>query len=194
MNNKEQKRFVTTAALAAIVFVLGLTPLGIIPLGFVNVTILCIPVVVGTVILGLRSGLIIGGCFALASTLRAFGIPTAASALVEGLVEKQPIYAVIMSVVPRLLIPITVYYSNIVLKEKGTVCLITASVCGSLTNTVLYLGMMVFFYWLCGLNVPEVLTMITATGILAGGTEAAVAAILCPSIILALRKAHFTFE
>ena len=76
MTQKQATRSLTlTAMFVALVALLGLTPLGIIPLGFINVTILHIPVVIGTLVLGLRGGLILGCTFGLVSTLRAFGIP-----------------------------------------------------------------------------------------------------------------------
>ena len=49
-----------TALFVALVFLLGLTPLGLITLGFINVTILCLPVIVGTILLGLKTGLLLG--------------------------------------------------------------------------------------------------------------------------------------
>ena len=39
---------VTMALLMALIFLMGQTPLGLIPLGFCNVTLLVIPVAVGT--------------------------------------------------------------------------------------------------------------------------------------------------
>lgn len=53
-------RFTWTALLAALIILLGVTPIGLIPLGFINVTILCLPVIIGTLLLGLRTGLVLG--------------------------------------------------------------------------------------------------------------------------------------
>ena len=41
---------VTLALLMALIFLMGQTPLGLIPLGFCNVTLLVIPVAVGTLL------------------------------------------------------------------------------------------------------------------------------------------------
>ena len=63
-----------------------------------------------------------------------------------------------------------------------------AAACGSLTNTVLYLGLMLLFYILCGIDNTQVLTTI---GIVAGGAgplEALAAAIIAPPILTALKK------
>ncbi|MBR4235570.1 MAG: ECF transporter S component [Clostridia bacterium] len=252
MKNISLKLFITTAAIAAIVFVLGLTPLGIIPLGFMNVTILCIPVIVGVLTLGLKSGLILGACFGLASTLRAFGIPTPASALVSNLMAKQPLLVILMSMLPRLAVPAVSFFAYrfsvrftsqvkrfpaltkaadslvfiiafpalmialyafklfpfwltalmfvlfaafemLFASKSDNSSLILASCAGSLTNTVLYLGLMLLFYRMCGIDTQAVLNLIAGTGIIAGGTEAMAAAILTPPIIAALRRAHLSY-
>ena len=63
-----------TALFVALVFLLGLTPLGLIPLGFINVTILCLPVIVGTILLGLKTGLLLGFFFGTASLMSVLGL------------------------------------------------------------------------------------------------------------------------
>ena len=54
--------------LAGLIFLMGQTPLGLIPLGFCNVTLLVIPVAVGTIYMGWKNGLILGATFAATST------------------------------------------------------------------------------------------------------------------------------
>ena len=94
------------ALLMARVFVLGMTPLGLIPLGFINVTILCVPVITGALVLGARSGLLLGLCFGTASTLSMLGISlTPPSALASTLFAASPACALIMCYAPRLLVP-----------------------------------------------------------------------------------------
>ena len=56
-------RLVLTALFVALVILFGLTPVGLISLGFINVTLLCIPVIAGTLILGLKTGLLLGRVF-----------------------------------------------------------------------------------------------------------------------------------
>ena len=64
METNRTFKLTVTALFIALVLLFGLTPVGLIPLGFVNVTILCVPVIVGTLLLGFRTGLILGACFA----------------------------------------------------------------------------------------------------------------------------------
>ena len=71
---KNTTRLTLTALFIALVLVFGLTPIGMIPLGFINISLLGIPVVVGTLVLGLKTGLLLGACFGSISALSAFGI------------------------------------------------------------------------------------------------------------------------
>ena len=98
--SKATRQLTLTALFIALVVLLGLTPLGLIPLGFINVTILHIPVIIGALVLGLKGGLILGCAFGLVSTLRAFGIPLPASALVSNLMAESPLLVVVMSMLP----------------------------------------------------------------------------------------------
>lgn len=253
MNHQSLRYFVTLSALCAIVIVLGLTPLGIIPIGFINVTILCIPVIIGTVLMGIKGGLVLGACFGLSSTLRAFGIPTPPSALVASLMAENPLYVIVMSMVPRLMVPLIAFavYKGMARAEKRktadtvfnraadstlfillfplvfialyafklvpfavvlaafiafvgfelifagrgeNTALIICSAAGSLTNTVLYLGLMLLFYRITGLGGEKILALIKGTGIIGGGLEAMAAAVLVPPIVKALKAAGLGFK
>ncbi len=193
MNNgsKRLKSLVLGAILAAVTLVLGMTPLGIIPLGFINVTIMCIPVVVGTICCGLGVGLILGAAFGIASTCSAFGVslvPT--SALVSMLMAESPVQVVLMSLAPRLMLPVVVYLVHRSLAKKseamGKVGVSVAAAAGSLTNTILYLGLMLLLFMANGLDSAKVLAVIGGTGAIAGSLEAVAAALICYPIVLAI--------
>lgn len=192
--NKRKKLYRMTAAalLMALVFLLGMTPLGLIPLGFINVTILCVPVIVGTILLGLRSGLLLGLCFGTASTLSMLGMSmTPPSALASALFAASPFCAVFMCYVPRLLVPVVAHYVYQALrsgKKAKFGAMPAAAFLGSVTNTVLYLGLMLLFYVLYGLDSAKILALIAGTGLIAGGCEAVAAALITTPIVAALRK------
>ena len=253
MTHNKLRYFVTLSALCAIVFVLGMTPLGIIPIGFINVTILCIPVIVGTVLMGLKGGLVLGACFGLSSTLRAFGIPTPPSALVAGLMAESPFSVIVMSMLPRLCVPVVTWLVYRLITRRGerlfpetplakvadsiifiiafpaafillyafhvipfawtlgaflffigfelifagrgdSFSMILSSAAGSMTNTVLYLSLMLVFYKAAGIESNEVLALIKGTGIIAGGLEAMAAAVLTGPIVRALKAANLGFK
>ena len=184
--DKRVEHFTWTAILAALVALLGMTPLGLIPLGFINVTILCVPVILGT-LLGLRTGLILGAVFGAISTARMFMGP---SALVAPLLGANTALAVIMCILPRLLIPVVAHLSYLTLQKGKTSKLAPsiASALGSLTNTVFYLGLMLVFYHMAGLDSTAVQALILGTGLIAGTSEAVVAALLVPPILIAVKK------
>ena len=189
--SKATRQLTLTAMFIALVALLGLTPLGLIPLGFINVTILHIPVIIGALVLGWKGGLILGCMFGLVSTLRAFGIPLPASALVSNLMAESPLLVVVMSMLPRLLVPLTTCGVCHLLARRGTprgVALAISAVIGTLTNTVFYLGLMLLFYILTSLDAAAVLGLIAGTGALGGGAEAVVAALVTTPVVLALEK------
>ncbi len=185
-HRKKLLNLVLLALFAGLIFLMGQTPLGLIPLGFCNVTLLVIPVAVGTMLMGWKNGLVLGAAFAATSLLSALTKP---SALVATLMGASPALAIVMTVLPRLCIPLVIGGIHRLLKSKHKhIAAAVASACGSLTNTVLYLGLMLWFYVLCGIDSTQVLTTI---GIVAGGAgplEAIAAAIIAPPILAALEK------
>lgn len=266
----DTKELATLALLIALIILLGLTPLGLIPLGFIYVTILCVPVVIGTLSMNLKNGLILGLSFGLVSFYTAM---TKASALVAPLAQSSPILTGIMCILPRLCVPLVAWIVYRWLSKKndkqsaesasvifGTLsaaiigllivvvlflsgavklpgsderfvvtltsnqlmlfigCFVAlfaitgafvasflfsdafrnvvarhapsavAAICGSFTNTVLYLGLMLLFYVMSGFDTAGVLALIGGTALIAGLSEAVLAAILVPPILTAVQK------
>lgn len=191
MQRISTKKLVLYALFIALTLLLGLTPLGLIPLGFINVTILCIPVVIGTIVLGLKAGLLFGACFGLASTLSAFGLSMAAqSGLAAALLAVNPFYVLLLCFVPRLLVPVVTYsvYKLATKNGQGSLRVIPAAIAGSLTNTVLYLGLLLVFFTLAGLDSTPILAIIGGTGLIAGSLEALAAALIATPVVRVLLK------
>lgn len=186
---KKLYNMVLLALFAGLIFLMGQTPLGLIPLGFCNVTLLVIPVAVGTIYMGWKNGLILSATFAATSLLSALTKP---SALVATLMGASPALAIVMTVLPRLCIPLVIWGTFTLLsrlpKMKRPLAAAIAAACGSLTNTILYLGLMLLFYILCGIDNTTVLTTIGAVAGGAGPLEAIAAAIITPPILTALWK------
>ena len=185
--NSKTYRITLTAVFIALILILGLTPIGMIPLGFINISILAIPVVVGTLLLGLKTGLLLGFCFGSISALSAFGIYGTPSALAGALVSANPPLALIMCYLPRLLVPVVAWFVHRLLAKKQ-ICVAAAAVAGSLTNTIFYLGLMLLFYVIEGIDSTKVLTLIGGTGLIAGGLEAAANMIVSVPVVAALTK------
>ncbi len=185
--NEHLVRMVMLALLAALIFLMGQTPLGLIPLGFCNVTLLVIPVAVGTLFMGLKCGLVLGLTFGATSFVSALLRP---STLVATLMGSSVPLVIVMTFLPRLLVPVVIHLVHRLLgKKQDKVALTVAAACGSLTNTIFYLGLMLAFYMLSGIDNTAVLTAIGATAGGAGPLEAIAAALITPPIVLALRRA-----
>lgn len=186
MERKKLYNLVLLALFVALIFLLGQTPLGLIPLGWCNVTLLVIPVAVGTIYMGLKSGLVLGLAFGATSFVSALIKP---SVLVSTLMGASPALTTVMTFAPRLCIPLVIYGVYRLLEKKHPhIAAAVAAACGSLTNTILYLGLMLLFYVICGIDNTAVLTAIGATAGGAGPCEAIAAALICPPIVAALKK------
>ncbi len=184
------RTIVLYALFIALIFILGLTPLGLIPLGFINVTILCIPTIIGTILLGKKAGLVFGFFFGMASFLSAIGLSLVPpSGLASLLFGTNFFYGLLMCFVPRLIVPLVtnMVYSFFEKRSRQKTGIIAAAICGSLTNTILYLGLMLLFYTLCSLDSTSVVAIITGAGIVAGVSEAIAAAIIATPTVVALK-------
>jgi len=194
--NKRTRTLIVTALLAAITFLLGLTPIGYIPLPTMKITILVIPVIIGVMMEGLSVGLFLGFVFGLTSLLQVFmGDP-----LGLYLLNISPLRTVLMIFVPRLLVPVTAYFSFLGVGKLGKVgkkasYLVGAGI-GSLTNTFFFLGMLYLLF------IPEIADIAAAFGtteglllgvigsiaLTNGIPEMIAAMVLTPIICLALDK------
>ena len=169
---------VTLALLMALIFLMGQTPLGLIPLGFCNVTLLVIPVAVGTLFMGLKYGVLLGLTFGATSFVSALLRP---STLVGTLMGASLPMVIVMTFLPRLMVPVVIHFVHKAMAHKlEKTGLAVAAACGSLTNTILYLGLMLIFYMICGIDNTAVLTAIGATAGGAGPLEAVAAALITP--------------
>ncbi len=193
----ETRDLTIAAVLAAICLILGLTPIGYIPIPPIEITLMCIPVIIGTISQGLRTGLIMGFVFGLTSFLTIFIRP---SALSQFLFNLSPLKTILLVFIPRMLVPVTTWlvYRAIAKESKKSINIGTgvAAFTGSITNTVLFLGMLylIFLPEIEQLSAAFGATPDTFFGVLAGiGAvnglpEAAVAILLCMPIVYALSK------
>lgn len=130
------------AVLIAIVIVQNVVPFfGYIPILGLSLTTIHITVIIAAVVLGPKDGAIVGGAWGLIDWGRAFVAPTSALA---PLVFTNPL----VSVVPRILIGVVAGWLFIGLRRylKPSLSLVLAGVAGSLTNTILVLGLIGTLY------------------------------------------------
>lgn len=188
MNGKSKVyRLSILALLTALIFVFWYG-IGTINLGFIAITLSCLPVVIGTMALGLHQGLILSLVFATISFITGVSRP---SGLIAPIFGAHVLWGALLCYIPRVAVPlVTDGVFRAVGRKKSKLFLAVPAAAGSLTNTVLFLGFIVILYGLIGIQNPELLGLIGTTVLVGGLPEAAVAAIICPPVILALRKAH----
>ena len=189
--NDKVYRMALLALLAALI-ALFWYGIGTINLGFIAITLSCLPVIIGTLALGFRSGLILALCFATITFIEGAARPAGVVAPIFG---AHILWGAALCYIPRILVPVTVHLLHkAVGKKKNKALLAVPAAAGSLTNTVFFLGFILLMYALIGIESPELLGLL-GTAVLVGGLpEAAVAAIVCPPVIFALRKARLIEE
>lgn len=181
---------VLNALFIALLVVLQLTGIGLINVGVINITFYCTIIAIGTMVLGLKSGLVLGFAF---GTISLWSALRAVSGLVPPLVAANPLLVAVMCFVPRLLVPVSTYYVyKLIFKSNSSrlKAAPVAAVAGSLTNTVLYLGLMLLGYALTVADYPGLLATVGGIVLFAGIPEAIVAAVVAPPIVLALGKIY----
>lgn len=142
-----------TALLAALIVLMTFTPIGYIPIGPVKMTLLTLPVAVGSIALGMRSGIILGTLFGLTSFYTCFGMDFVG----VGLMAINPFLTFVMCVVPRVLcglLPALIYKAISKNSTKRTMLAIpVAGASVAIINTVLFLSSMWLFF---GENLSDV--------------------------------------
>ncbi|OFI06796.1 pantothenic acid transporter PanT [Clostridium acetireducens DSM 10703] len=124
--------------LSSISILLGVTGLGFIPIPPVKATIMHVPVIIGSIVEGPLVGAMIGLIFGIFSVIQAITVPTPLS-----FVFMNPL----VSVLPRILIGITSYYSyKLMVGKYKTLKIGFGAAIGSLTNTIGVLGLMYLLY------------------------------------------------
>ena len=205
------RRIVVTAMLAAITVLLAFTPVGMIPMPppLPAVTLVHLPVIIAALLEGPVVGVSIGFVFGISSLVRAWS----SAAVGLTLFFRNPL----VSVVPRMLIPLAVWgvyelLSRLFRKTKiadKAVSAVAAAV-GAVTNTVLCLGMIVLIY---GQDLTEIVNNLISTGdagqtylnhagawlvavvgLPNGIAEAVVAALLIPIIKIAVEASTKRFR
>jgi uncharacterized membrane protein len=158
--------------MSAIAILLGATRWGFLPwFGAASITIMHVPVIIGAVLEGPIVGLAVGFLFGLFSLIQAAIAP----------IGPADVWFVnpLLSILPRLFIgPLAWLAYRALAKTNEILALTVAGVVGSLTNTVLVLGMIGVLGHLPWAALP-------AIGALNGLPEAAVAAIITVAVVAA---------
>lgn len=200
------QRMVMTGVMTAIIILMSTVPyLGYIPLGFMNATIIHVPVIIGGVILGPKSGAFLGLVFGITSLIKNTLEPNLTSFVFSPFYSiggmNGNLWSLVICLVPRILIGVVANYVFALIREllkkrknSEIPACIGAGIAGSLTNTILVMNLIYLFF---GPEYAEakgtayqalygvILGVIFSTGI----PEAIVAAVLTVAIVKVLWKA-----
>lgn len=200
------REMVLTGLFTALLFLLGFTPLGLIDLPIIKATILHVPVIIGSVLLGPWRGAFLGGVFGTISLWKNTMAPSLLSFAFSPLVplpgesHGSP-WAIVICFLPRVLVGVLPWFvaklfesipaGKPFVRSAGW---IVAGALGSAVNTALVMGLMGLtlggsFAAAQGIGGDAVWGAILAIVLANGVPEAIAAAVLTPVIVLALDKA-----
>lgn len=145
-NTSTKVREITlTAILAAIVLLMAFTPLGYLRIGPVSITFLVIPVVIGGMTLGPVRGGFLGAVFGATSFAQCFMGDIFGAALVA----LSPLATALACFIPRILIGVVagaLFPALLKVSRSHVLAFVGTAVAGTLTNTILFVGMVVGFF------------------------------------------------
>ena len=181
----EVRQIAVVGMLSAISIVLGASGVGFIPLPMAKATIMHIPVIIGAILEGPLVGMAAGLIFGVFSIIQNLTNPSLLS-----FAFLNPI----VSVLPRMLIGVTSYYSQKIPFIKNSVLKTGVSaVIGTLTNTVGVLGLTYLLYanefaQAMGIDAGSAAKAIIGVAVTNAPGEIIVSVALSIPIVLAVRK------
>lgn len=199
MKSKQTQRLAFMAMFLAIEVVLVLTPLGYLPIPPLNPTTMHIPVIIAGIVLGKKAGAQMGFVFGLTSFLRATFQPGPTSFVFT------PFYSIagisgnwtslLIAFIPRILLGFLAgwlfeFFSK--KKANESMSVMIASLAGAMTNTVLVMGGIYFFFGqtyasVLGISytalIGAIMTIVTTNGVF----EAIIGAVVCTLVCKACK-------
>ncbi len=150
------RKLTLSALLGAIILLLNFTPIGYIQLPVIKATIIHVPVIIGSLLLGPTIGAGLGVVFGFTSLYNNTFAPTLLSFAFSPAIpipgtDRGSFAALIVTFLPRILVGVLPYYAyklfNKMLKEKGrTFSLGLCGIIGSMTNTILVMHLIYFLF------------------------------------------------
>ena len=195
---RKRKTLVLTqnAILTALIVLMAFTPIGYLQLGVVKMTFIMVPVAVGAITLGEKSGAFLGLVFGITSFMQCFGL----DAFGTTLLGINPVYTFIMCLVPRVLMGYlcgAVY--KLIARKKKKFALVFASFLAPVLNTTFFMSLLLLFFgesdYIMGIrNGAELLPFLVAFVGLNGVMEIVTTTIIAPPVASAVKKATKKFK
>ena len=204
------RKLALMALFSALIVLMAFTPfLGYIPLGFTRATIIHIPVILGSLMLGPSKGAILGVVFGLTSLINNTINPTVTSFTFSPFYSGGNLWSLVICFIPRILIGVVAYYVYKALcllwkaagKQKNNlfdiVSLGAAGLLGSMTNTVLVMGLIYYCFGKSyaaakGIGFEAlydvILGVVAVNGVLEALVAAMITAVVCKVLLRVLKK------
>ncbi len=148
------RSMVLLAMFTAIIILMAFTPIGYIDLPIIKATLIHVPVIIGSVLLGPKKGAFLGLVFGATSLAKNTIMPSVLSFAFSPLIpvpglDKGSLWALVICFVPRILVGVTpwlVYKLGAALTRKAGnlgrgIVLALAGIMGAMTNTILVMGL-----------------------------------------------------
>lgn len=184
------------AILTSLIVLMAFTPIGYLQIGVVKMTFIMIPVAVGAITLGEKSGAFLGLVFGITSFIQCFGLDLFGTTLF-GI---NPVYTFIMCIVPRVLMGYLcgVAY-KLIARKKKKFALVFASFLAPVLNTVFFMSLLLLFFgnsdYIQGIrNGAELWPFLVAFVGLNGVMEIATTTVIAPPVASAVKKAVKKFK
>ncbi len=200
-------KMILSALLGGIILLLNFTPVGYIQLPIIKATIIHVPVIIGSILLGPKIGAGLGVVFGFTSLYNNTFAPTLLSFAFSPAIpvpgtDRGSFAALLVTFLPRILVGIIPYFVyhlfNRLLKEKGRIfSLGLGGIAGSLTNTLFVMHLIYFLFrdaYGNAYSLPvdavykTVLAIIFANGI----PEAVLAAVITAAVCRTLQRMRKT--
>lgn len=201
VRNRSVQEMVLLASFIAIVFLLAFSPIGYINLPFIKATVVHIPVIIGSLLLGPKKGAILGFFFGLTSLIINTMTPSLLSFAFSPLIPlpglgRGSLLALAVCFVPRILVGIVPWHIGALIRKitgKGLkpLQLMISGVIGSMTNTIFVLGLIYLIFKdeyaeVKNMASSQVLSVILGVVTTNGFIEALVAGVLTATICVPL--------
>lgn len=137
---------VQTAALTAIILVMSFTPLGYLRTAGLQISLLTVPVVIGAMVVGPVTGLILGLVFGFTSFYQCFGMDAFGAALLN----INPIFTFLVCVPTRALVGWgtgMLFRAMKKIDKTHSICYFAGGLLGAFLNTLLFMSALILFFW-----------------------------------------------
>lgn len=194
-SRKKTRYLVQLAMWTALTLLLAFVPnIGYIPIGPFYVTIVHLPVIIGAIMLGPLAGAFLGFVMGITSVIQATMLVPVTAFMFSPFVPFGNGWSLVVAILPRVFIGLAAAYIFKFIKRKdkhGYIAALAAGIAGSLTNTILVLGLGALFFTgkfasTNGIPVEGIFMFILGTIAVNGVIEAVVAAVSSTAISKAL--------